>query len=95
MRLRSPDLEAGWPPVVLEVVGVADLGKVMAFGSFGVVSWRGGSPGGGSHVDRGRIAWLGWAQATMAARVAWLWAIADRGGGRGGEAPRGGGVRRL
>ena len=79
-------LEADWPPAVLEVVGVADLCKVVAFGSFGVVSWRGGGPGGGSRVGRGRIARLGCGQATMAARAAWLRVLADRGDGRA-EAP--------
>ena len=64
-----------------------DLYKVMAFGGFRVVSWRGGSPGGGSRVGRGRIVRLGCGQATMAVRAAWLWMLADQGGGGGAEAP--------
>ena len=42
--------EAGWPPAILEVVGVADLTKAVAFGCYRVVSWRGGGPGGGSRT---------------------------------------------
>ena len=80
-------LEAAWPAAVLEVVGVVDLDKGVAFGGLGAVSWRGGGPGGGSRVGRGWIARLECGQATMAARAAWLWALVDRGGGGGAEAP--------